>query len=101
MANAESANIAEDGERALYGGKVRLFTRDGLEAILKTASLTTAARWGVRVVADYLPPRISRYSDYERILELEHKLGRLPEFAAVARYTHCLARRVFSIEERG
>ena len=101
LAKAENNIGAEWGEESLYGGKVRLFTPGGLEAKLKAASLTTAARWGVRVVADYLPPRISRDSDYERILELEHKLGRLPEFAAVARYTHCLARRVFSIEERG
>ena len=47
---------------------------------------------GVRVFADYLPPRISLSSKYARILELERKLGRRPQYAAVARYTHCLAR---------
>jgi len=90
---AESNISAEWGQESLYGGKVRLFTADGLQAMLKAASLTIAANRGVRVVADYLPPQISRDADYERILALERKLGRLPEFAAVARYTHCLARR--------
>jgi hypothetical protein len=39
-----------------------------------------------------LPPHISRSAEYARILELERKLGSRPEFAAVARYTQCLAR---------
>ena len=39
-----------------------------------------------------LPPRISRSAEYERIFELEHKLGSRPEYAAVARYTQCFAR---------
>lgn len=84
---------AEWAQESLYGGRVRLFTPDRLEAMLKTASLAIAASRGVRVIADYLPPRISRDAEYEQILELERKLGRLPEFAAIARYTHCLARR--------
>jgi hypothetical protein len=57
-------------------------------------SLALAAERGVRVLSDYLPPRVSRSDEYERIFELERKLGRRPEFAAVARYTHCLAHRV-------
>lgn len=93
LAAAENNLEAKWGQESLYGGKVRLFTPDGLETMLKTASLTIAAQRGVRVVADYLPQRISRDADYERIFELERKLGRLPEFAAVARYTHYLARR--------
>jgi len=47
---------------------------------------------GVRVLADYLPSRISRNAEYERILELERKLGNRPEYAAIARYTQCFAR---------
>jgi S-adenosylmethionine-dependent methyltransferase len=93
LAAAENNVSAEWVQESLYGGKVRLFTADGLEAMLKTASLTMAAKRGVRVIADYLPPSISREAEYERIFELECKLGRLPEFAAIARYTHCLARR--------
>jgi len=99
LAGAESNLSAEWVQESLYGGRARLFTADGLQAMLKTASLTVAARRGVRVIADYLPPRISRDADYERILELERRLGRLPEFAAVARYTHCLARRSGPVPE--
>lgn len=99
LAAAENNLSAEWGTEPLYGGKVRLFTAEGLEDMLKTASLTIAAKRGVRVIADYLPPRISRAAEYERILELEHKLGRLPEFAAVARYTHFLARRSHPVME--
>lgn len=101
LAAAENNLEAQWGQESLYGGQVRLFTPDGLETILKAASLTIAAQRGVRVVADYLPQRISRDADYERIFELERKLGRLPEFAAVARYTNCLARRTSSVMECG
>jgi S-adenosylmethionine-dependent methyltransferase len=90
---AENALAAEWGEEALYGGKVRLFSAESLQAILTEASLTMIAARGVRVVSDYLPPQLSRSTEYEKIFELERKLGRRPEFAAVARYIHCLARR--------
>jgi hypothetical protein len=45
------------------------------------------------VLADYLPPKVSRNDSYETIFELERKLGMRNEFAAVARYTQCIARR--------
>jgi hypothetical protein len=76
----------------LYGGRVRLFTPDSLRAMLTEASLAAIAERGVRVLADYLPSRISRSADYERILELERTLGSRPEYAAVARYTQYFAR---------
>ena len=101
LAAAEANLTAEWGFESLYGGRVRLFTGRTLQAMLKAASLTVIARRGVRVVADYLPPRISRSSEYARILELERKLGSRPQFAAVARYTHCLARRTGSVTENG
>jgi hypothetical protein len=44
-------------------------------------------------MSDYLPPTVSRNDEYERIFELERKLGRRPEFVAVARYMHFLAHR--------
>ena len=72
---------------------MRLFTAESLQAMLLESSLAVTAERGVRVMSDYLPPRVSRNDEYERILELERKLGRRPEFAAVARYTHCLAHR--------
>jgi S-adenosylmethionine-dependent methyltransferase len=93
LATAENNIAAEWAQESLYGGKVRLFTADDLATMARDASLAIAATRGVRVIADYLPPRISRDADYDRILNLERRLGKLPEFAAVARYTHCLAHR--------
>jgi hypothetical protein len=61
--------------------------------MLKAESWTLIAERGIRVLADYLPSRVSRDSEYARILELERKLGSRPKFAAVARYMHCVARR--------
>jgi len=93
LAAAEASLTADWGQESLYGGKVRLFTPGGLRSLLKVAGLETIAERGVRVLADYLPSQVSRSAEYGRILELERKLGSRPEFAAVARYTHCLARR--------
>jgi S-adenosylmethionine-dependent methyltransferase len=101
LAGAENGLTAEWGQESLYGGRVRLFTPDSLRSILTEASLAAIAERGVRVLADYLPPRVSRSADYERIFELEQKLGRRPEYAAVSRYTHCLARCIGSVAEDG
>ncbi|MGC1449380.1 MAG: methyltransferase domain-containing protein [Candidatus Sulfotelmatobacter sp.] len=84
---------AEWGHEFLYGGRVRLFTAESLQAMVLESSLAVTAERGVRVISDYLPQKISRSDEYERIFELERKLGRRPEFAAVARYTHFLAQR--------
>ncbi len=92
LAAAENNLTAEWGEESLYRGRVRLFTPDGVRAMLTEGSLAVIAERGLRVIADYLPSRISRSTDYERILELERKLGSRPEYAAVARYTQCFAR---------
>ena len=91
LAATERSLTAEWGDESLYGGKVRLFTAESLKAMLAGASLAVIAERGVRVISDYLPPRISRQDEYESIFDLERKLGRRPEFAAVARYTHLLA----------
>jgi S-adenosylmethionine-dependent methyltransferase len=92
LSACESNLGAEWGDESLYGGKVRLFTAGCLKDMLTEASFAVTAECGVRVLADYLPPKVSRSYQYERIFELERKLGSRPEFAAVARYTHCLAR---------
>ena len=92
---------AEWGHESLYGGRVRLFTAESLHAMLLESTLAVIAKRGVRVMSDYLPPRVSRNDEYKRILELERKLGRRPEFAAVARYTHCLAHRLDSVMKDG
>jgi S-adenosylmethionine-dependent methyltransferase len=99
LAAAKNGLTAEWGQEALYGGKVRLFTSDSLRAMLTEASLAPIAERGVRVLADYLPPQVSRSADYERIFELERKLGSRPEYAAVSRYIQCLARCVSSVSE--
>ena len=96
---AENSLTAESGQESLYGGRVRLFKSDSLQRMLNTASLEMIAERGVRVVADYLPTAVSRSTEYDRIFELERKLGIRPEFAAVARYTHYLARRPDSVME--
>jgi S-adenosylmethionine-dependent methyltransferase len=93
LAAAENNLTAAWGQESLYGGKARLFTSDSLQAVLKAASLAMIAERGVRVLADYLPPQVSRSAEYERILVLERKLGRRPEFAAVARYKQYFAHR--------
>jgi S-adenosylmethionine-dependent methyltransferase len=92
LAAAKNGLTAEWGQESLYGGRVRLFTPDSLRAMLTEASLAAIAERGVRVLADYLPPRVSRSADYERIFELERKLGSRPEYVAVARYTQGFAR---------
>lgn len=93
LAAADHNLTDEWGSEALYGGKVRLFTPGTTRAMLKEASLEVVAERGVRVLSDYLSPRVSLSAEYERIFALERKLGRRPDFAAVARYTHYLARR--------
>jgi len=93
LAAAENTLTAEWGHESLYGGKVRLFTARGLQTMLLESSLAIMAERGVRVISDYLPPRVSRNDEYNQILELEHKLGGRHEFTAIARYTHCLAHR--------
>ena len=88
---AERNLSAAWGYESLFGGRVRLFTLDSLQVMTKGASLAVTAERGVRVISDYLPPTVSRREEYERIFELERKLGSQPEFAAVARYIQIIA----------
>jgi hypothetical protein len=91
LAGAENALTSEWTQESLYGGKVRLFTLDKMRDMSKAASLKIISERGVRIIADYLPSKVSRVDEYERIFELERKLGRRAEFTAAARYTHLLA----------
>jgi S-adenosylmethionine-dependent methyltransferase len=93
LAEAGRSLTAEWGCESLFGGKVRLFTPESLNSLLRQAALRATARRGVRVISDYLPPTISLDAEYERILELERKLGSRPEFAAAARYAQFVVRR--------
>jgi len=101
LAAAENNLTAEWAHESLYGGRVRLFTAESLQAMLLESSLAVTAERGVRVLSDYLPSKVSRNNneEYERILELERKLGIRPEFAAIARYTHCIAHRTDRVDE--
>jgi S-adenosylmethionine-dependent methyltransferase len=92
LSAAENNLTAEWGFESLYGGNVRLFTPAGVRTMLNAESLEVIAERGVRVLADYLPARIPRRSEYERILGLERKLGSRPQYAAIARYTQFLGR---------
>lgn len=93
LAAAKQNLTAKWGQESLYGGRVRLFTSEVLESILKDASLIVKARRGVRVIADYLPVQISRSAEYERIFALEQLLGKRQDCFGVARYIHFLASR--------
>ena len=93
LAASEHNLTAVWGCESLYGGRVRLFTAESLQAMLLESSLAVTVERGVRVISDYLPPQVPRTAEYERIFELERKLGRRPEFAAVARYSHFIAHR--------
>lgn len=101
LTTTEHSLTAEWGHESLYGGRVRLFTAQSLQAMLLESSLAVTAQRGVRVLSDYLPPRVSGNDEYERVFELERKLGRRSEFAAVARYTHCLAHRAGPVMKDG
>ena len=97
LAAAECNLTAEWANESLYGGRARLFTTESLRTTLLDSSLAVTAERGVRVISDYLPSKVSRSDEYERILELERNLGARPEFAAVARYLHVLAHRADSV----
>jgi S-adenosylmethionine-dependent methyltransferase len=91
LAASDRNLTAEWGEESLYQGKVRVFTAEAVKSMLSASSLALRAEFGVRILSDYLPPKISREDDYGRIFDLERKLGRRSEFAAVARYTQWIA----------
>jgi S-adenosylmethionine-dependent methyltransferase len=93
---AEVNLTAEWGTESLFGGRVRLFTLSNLRAMFHAESLHPIAERGIRALADYLPPQLSGNNEYARILQLETKLSSRPEFAAIARYTQCITRRMES-----
>jgi SAM-dependent methyltransferase len=99
LTSTEHGLTAEWGRESLYGGSVRLFSTQRLHATVAAASLSVTAERGVRVLSDYLPSQVSRNVEYQRIFELERKLGTRPEFAAVARYTHCIAHRAGPVKK--
>jgi S-adenosylmethionine-dependent methyltransferase len=72
---------------------VSVFTPAELRSMLSNAGLQVVAESGVRVFSDYLPQEsLNDPANYRRLLALEHKLGKQPDFAAIARYTQMIAR---------
>jgi hypothetical protein len=64
LAVAENNLTAEWGQESLYGGRVRLFTSDSLQAMLKAESLAVIAErgcarpCGLLAVADFSQRRV-------------------------------------------
>jgi S-adenosylmethionine-dependent methyltransferase len=94
LVTAEHNLDNEWAQESLYGEKVRLFNSETLQQTLSSAMLDPITERGVRVIADYLPEKISRAAEYDRIFALERKLGTRQEYVGVARYIHMIARRV-------
>jgi SAM-dependent methyltransferase len=91
-AAVERALTAATTDEPICGGRARLFTIPELRTLLAEASLTTVAERGVRIVFDYLAP-FGGDNAGDRVAALEHVLGAITEFSAVARYAQMLARR--------
>ena len=54
---------------------MRLFAAESLRAMLLESSLAVTAERGVRVVSDYLPPKVSRSDEYDRIFQVPVTFG--------------------------
>jgi hypothetical protein len=93
LAMAEENLIAAGVRGRLAGQLMSVFTPAELRAMLSKVGLPIVAEYGIRVFADYLPEQLaSDPAAYSRLLALEQKLGKLPDFAAIARYTQIIAR---------
>ncbi len=83
----EASSFSEN----LFGLSGRLLTGAQLEAWLKKFGIRIIKRYGVRVVADYLPDALKSEDDaYSRILELERALGGRQPYRDVARYVQII-----------
>jgi hypothetical protein len=78
----------------LYGLDLRLFDLGEMRNLLGAAGLEIVAELGVRVVADHLTGWAGGGEDeFDRIIELERRLGESPELRAIARYVQLIAAR--------
>ncbi len=81
---------------------MRLFRPESLRAMVKEA--TARNDRGTRCTSHRRTTcrqQVSRSAEYDRIFELERKLGGRPEFAAIARYTQFIAHRPTAVTEDG
>jgi len=91
---AKSNLSAETVVDSLYGKPVRVFDPKEVLDMLDGAGLRAVGQYGVRVFSDYRGSNDpTGKADYQQLLELELILGAQPKFAAIARYTHLIARR--------
>jgi SAM-dependent methyltransferase len=91
---AAEANLTAPKVRArLIDAPVSVFTPAELRSMLFAAGLEVLAECGVRAFSDYLPQElVNDPANYTRLLTLEQKLGKQPDFAAIARYTQMIVR---------
>lgn len=72
---------------------VALFTPAELRNMMSDARLEVIAEYGVRVFSDYLSQDLLNDPDnYRLLLSLEEKLGKQPDFGAIARYLQMIVR---------
>ena len=97
LALLASPRVRED----LYGLDVRLFDPGEVRSLLGAAGLEVVAERGVRVVADYLADWTGGAGDaFDRMVELERRLGESPALRAVSRYLQVIAARVHAWDAR-
>src|SRR5581483_11652789 len=91
---AAEANLTAPKVRArLIEAPVSVFTPAELRSMLFAAGLEVLAECGVRALSDYLPQESANDpANYKRLLTLEQKLGKQPDFAAIARYIQMIVR---------
>lgn len=72
---------------------VALFTPAELRSVMSDAQLEIIAELGIRVFSDHLSQDLlNNPSSYRPLLALEEKLGKQPDFAAIARYLQMIVR---------
>lgn len=76
---------------SLYGKPTRVFDSTETFQMLAHAGLQVVAEYGVRVFSDYRGSADQNAQTYRQLFELELILGKLPQFAAIARYTQTIA----------
>ncbi len=85
-----ASRVRED----LYGLEVRVFSPAEIRSLLGAAGLEVVAERGVRVAADHLTGWTEGGEGaFDRMLELERRLGESPELGAVSRYLQVIAAR--------
>ncbi len=83
---------ARRAREEMYGLDVRLFDLDEIRDLAGGAGLEVVAEYGVRVAADHVADWTRGGEDgFDRMLELEHRLGEIPELRLLARYVQVIA----------